>query len=191
MRSRLLNCPLLSVHAHSDVNHMCFAGWVPHHLCHPAPWNPPWGEMVKSPTLARTFCCFKCVFWVSVDCVLVCRWETLPSYSGLDSTGAAPLACSCPRRRSGFSERALHYVLTHRRAQVRRACPYMLFTELPLQLALTVSPNVCRKCHRLDTTLHRWRLPLHSVGECGARPAGGVQFKVSVAWDSQGFFLLF
>lgn len=63
---------------------------------------------------------------------------------------------------------------------MRRACPSMRFTELPTQLTLTVAPIVCRKCHRLDTALHRWRLPLHSFGECGARPAGGVQFKVSV-----------
>lgn len=77
IRSRLLQVPLVSVQPHalpaggvelmhihlqSDVNHRSFAGWVPHHLCHPAPWNPPWGEMVDSPTLAPpsrvlTVCC--------------------------------------------------------------------------------------------------------------------------------------
>lgn len=62
----------------------------------------------------------------------------------------------------------------------RRACPCMRFTERPLLLMETVSPNACRECHRLDTTLHRRRLPLHSFGECGARAAAGVQFKVSV-----------
>lgn len=147
-----------------------------HEIPHEVRWSNPHHQL--SPP--GTFWCFKCVFWVAVDCVLVFRWETLPSYSGLDLTGGAPLACSCPRRRLGFSERVLRSVLSHRRAQVRRACPYMWITELPLQLTAAVSPHLCRKCHRLDTTLHRWRLPLHSSGECGARPAGGVQFKVSV-----------
>lgn len=166
------------MHVHSDVDHSCFAGWVPHHLCHPAPWNPPWGEMVESWTSAfylGTLARFECF-----DRVLVLRWETLPSYSELDLTTGAPLACSCPRHLSGFWERALRYALTHRRAQVRRACPYTWITEFLLRLTATVSSNIFRKCHRLDTTLHRWRLPLHSFGECGARPAGGVQFKVSV-----------
>lgn len=120
---------LMQTHVHSDVNRRCFAGWVPHHLCHPAPWNPPWGELVQSTPLAFSTCGFLVfrVCFLSVHCVLVFRWETLPSCSGLDLTGGAPLACSCPRRPSGSSVPALRYVLTHRRAQVSgdgrvRAC---------------------------------------------------------------------
>ncbi|CAF99696.1 unnamed protein product [Tetraodon nigroviridis] len=111
------------------------------------------------------------------------RWETLPSSSGLVSTAGAPRACSCPRPRSGFWERALRSVLTHQKAPVRRPVCTVLSAELPLQLTPTLSPNVCRKCHRLDPALHRRRLPLHSFGERGARPAGGVQFKAVVAAD--------
>lgn len=55
---------LMQIHVHSDVNHRCFAGWVPHHFCHPAPWNPPWGETVESPALAF----HTRVFWVSWLC---------------------------------------------------------------------------------------------------------------------------
>lgn len=58
------------------------------------------------------------------------------------------------------------------------ACGQM--TGFLLQLMETESPNFSRECHSVDPALHGRRLPLHSFGERGARPAGGVQFKVSV-----------
>lgn len=104
----------------------------------------------------------------------------MPSCSGRVSTAGAPLACRCPRRRSAFWGRALRCVPTLRRARVRRLLCTILFTQLPFAADADSLPlNLCRKCHRLDPALHRRRLPLHRFGERGARPAGGVQFKVS------------
>lgn len=72
--------------------------------------------------------------------------------------------------------------LSHQKAQV----PHQdqgAFTHHCLPEELPESHPQCfcdvfRKRHSLDLTLHLWRLPLHSPGECGARPARGVQLKV-------------
>ena len=115
--------------------------------------------------------------------IVVYRWETLRFYWGLASTGGAPLACSCPQHWSESWELVLPYVLSHHKAQVRRSyCwyrhSYILFCSLRIiiQLPELVFSFISRKCHCLDITFHLWRLPLHSFGERGAWPAGGVQF---------------
>lgn len=119
------------------------------------------------------------VFFLSVDRVLVLRWETSPSSSEPALTGGAPLACSCPRRRSGFSERASRCALSHPREQVRHRLSTRSVHSSCYKLTATVCPNLSRECHGLDPALHRRRLPLHRSGERGARPAGGVQSEVA------------